>query len=340
MSIQRAAVTSIFWSALENGSVTVVSFVSLILFAKLLTPVDFGVYSIALAVIEVSGIFTNMFFHDALVRQPNASEEQFNAAFTASIIFGAVCFLLLYALFPLCAAIVRAPELISVGRVMATSLLFSAPAAILSARQSRQFGFKLLALRSLAGRLSGAGIGILVAFYGFGVWSLVVQFLAMTILGGLTLTVFSDWRPRLTTNFSVLSDLLKYSVGSVISLSSSFLTKRTFTFCAGTFLGMEQAGFLNLAFKLIDTVWAISATAVSQVLLPTMAHLQEHPERKLRAYSTAMNLGCIGLFPAFCGLGLVAPRLSRFYSAQNGRPQRSRRFGLDCSFSYSVREYS
>lgn len=309
MSLRRAAISSVLWSALENGSIALVSFLSLIIFAKLLSPSDFGVYSIALAVIEVVGIFTNMFFHDALVRQVNATDEHFNSAFTFSIVISIFSFVLLYAAFPFCTLLIDDHRIVAVGRMMAAGLLFSAPAAILSARQARQFGFRLLALRSLLGRIAGATLGILAAFLDFGIWALVAQFLSMTILGTITLVAFSDWRPRLTTKLSPIFDLLEYSFGAVVSLASNFLTKRAFIFFAGTFLGVEQAGFLSLAFRLVDTVWAISATAVSQVLLPTMAHLQQDARRMLQAYETALGLGCLALFPIFCGIGLIAPEL-------------------------------
>ncbi|TFV73715.1 hypothetical protein E4K64_21150 [Bradyrhizobium frederickii] len=309
MSLRRAAISSVIWSALENGSVTIVSFLSLIIFAKLLSPSDFGVYSIALAVIEVVGIFTNMFFHDALVRQVNATDDHFNSAFSLSIVLGCLFFALLYAVFPFCTLLIDDSRIAAVGRVMASALLFSAPAAILNARQVRKFGFRILALRSVFGRLAGAALGILAAFLDLGIWALVIQFLSMTVLGTLTLLAFSEWRPRPMIRLAPIVDLLEYSFGSVIALASNFLTKRAFIFFAGTFLGVEQAGFLNLAFRLVDTVWAISATAVSQVLLPTMARLQQDAQRTLEAYRTALGLGCLALFPIFCGIGLVAPEL-------------------------------
>ena len=309
MSLRRTAISSVLWSAIENGSVTVVSFLSLILFAKVLGPRDFGVYSVAIAVIEVAGIFTNMFFHDSLIRHTNATARHFNSAFTASIILGLTFCVILYLLFPYCAMLIDDPRIVPVGRVMALALLFSAPASILNAHQSREFGFRLLAMRTLFGRLAGAFLGIAAALFGLGVWALVIQFLAMTALGAATLFAFSGWRPRLTTNLSPIIDLLDYSVGAVVSLASNFLTKRAFIFFAGSFLGVAQAGLLNLAFRLVDTVWAISATALSQVLLPTMSRMQHDLARTLRAYGTTLSLGCLVLFPIFCGIGLLSSEL-------------------------------
>src|SRR5262249_17547942 len=74
-------------------------------------------------------------------------------------------------------------------------------------------------------------------------------------------------------------------------------------------LGTERAGLLNLAFRLVDTIWAVSATAVSQVLLPTLSRLQQDRERLLNAYRMSLKMALTVLFPAFAGLGVLAPDL-------------------------------
>ena len=52
----------------------IIAFLSLILFAKLLQPSDFGVFSVSLAVVEVASLFTNMLFHDALIQRSDITD--------------------------------------------------------------------------------------------------------------------------------------------------------------------------------------------------------------------------------------------------------------------------
>ncbi|MFK4538403.1 lipopolysaccharide biosynthesis protein [Bradyrhizobium ottawaense] len=309
LSLARTAIGSIWWSIVENGSLTAVSFVTLIIFAKLLEPNDFGSYAVAVSVIEVAGIFTNMLFHDALVREPKASDSHFNAAFTVSLLVSIVVFVILLTIFPLLATLVGDSRIGDIGRVLGVGLLIEAPTSILNARLRKEFGFRLLAIRTLIGRTAGAAIGILVALQGFGIWSLVIQSLSMTILGCATLVVLSAWRPRMTRELRPLADVLNYSVGAVTSLATNFATKRAFIFFAGVFLGVETVGFLNIAFRLVDTVWAISATAISQVMLPLMARLQDERERLLNSYKIVLGIGCSLIYPLFVGIGCEAREL-------------------------------
>ena len=307
--IRNAAARSVWWSALENGSNALIAFFSLILFAKMLRPSDFGAFSVSLAVVEVAALFTNMLFHDALIQKSDVTDGHFHGAMTVSIVVSVSVYALLWIAFPFVAALMGDDRVRDVGRVLGLGLLLTGPAGIIAARQSRDFRFRLLALRTLAGRLCGAALGVISVFLGFGLWSLVVQQLSIMLLSSATLLLFSSSHVRITTNLRPVCDLLGYSLASITSLTAVFATKRIFVFSVGVFLGTEKAGFLNLAFRLVDTVWAISATAVSQVLLPTLSRLQNNRPRLLDAYRITLKLALIVLFPAFAGIGALAPEL-------------------------------
>lgn len=310
VALRHTAVKSIFWSGLENGSTSLLAFLALIVLAKFLQPTDFGVFSISLAVVEIAGIFTNLIFHDALVQRHTITESHFSGAFTVSIILGLVVYALLWVGFPYVAALVGDDRVSDVGRVLGLGLLVTGPAGVLAARQSREFGFRLLAIRTLAGRLCGSALGILSALLGLGLWSLVIQYLAAMVLGAVTLLACSpSHHIRITANLRPVGDLLRYSITAITALAAGFLTKRIFVFGVGIFLGTEPAGFLNLAFRLVDTVWAVSAAAVSQVLLPTLSRLQQDRSRLLRAYRISLKGAAAVLYPGFASLGILAPEL-------------------------------
>ena len=58
MALRQKAARSVLWSGLESASTSLIAFLSLIVFATLLQPRDFGVFSISLAVVETAGIFS------------------------------------------------------------------------------------------------------------------------------------------------------------------------------------------------------------------------------------------------------------------------------------------
>src|SRR5665213_134909 len=168
-------------------------------------------------------------------------------------------------------------------------------------------------MRTLVGRTGGAALGIAAAFFGYGLWSLVIQNLAMTILGAATLILLSEWRLRLTSDMRPARELLRFSFASVGSLFVIFVTERIFVVCVGIFLGLEKAGYLNLAFRLINTLRSVSVGAILQVALPSMSRLQFERERLANAYLTSQTLACTLLYPVFIGLGFLAPEIIKLF---------------------------
>jgi O-antigen/teichoic acid export membrane protein len=300
---------SLAWSMVENGGMAVISFVSLIVYMRLLSAADFGLFSAALALIELLGVLVTMLFHNALVQRPDVTEQHFNTAFTATMAVSLLMALGCWAMAPLFAAsmhlTVAAPVLTWMGLVFPCS----AVSATLVARQRRLFAFRALALRSLIGRAVGGGIGIMAAFMGAGLWSLVLQQILIAAIGSLVLWVTADKTPRLQFRYDEFRQMIGFSAFSVSGLLLSSSIRRVFTILASSLLGVELAGYLNLSFRVVDVFWAIAATAVGQVALPLLAGLQFEPDRLKRAYQSATQFSCLALYPCFVGLGAVAPEV-------------------------------
>ncbi len=310
MTVSRSTTAkSLVWSTVENGGLAVISFVSLIVYLRLLSAADFGLFSTALALVELLGVLVTMLFHNALVQRLDATDLHFDTAFSATMALSLVMALGCWAMAPIFAAMIHQPSAARVLSWMCLVFPCAGVSATLVARQRRHFAFRALALRSLIGRLVGGGIGIAAAFMGAGLWSLVIQQILIAVIGSFVLWVTSENTPRLRFRYDEFKQLFSFGVLSTGGLFLSSSIRRVFTILASSLLGVEAAGYLNLSFRVVDVFWAIAATAVSQVALPMLAGLQSDPARFKRAYQTSTQFSCLALYPCFVGLGSVAPDL-------------------------------
>jgi len=308
--VDRArAAHSALWSAVENGGLALVSFGSLIVYARFLSAADFGVFSIALALIELLDVVVSMLFHDALVQRAEVTQLHIDTAFTFTMAASVALFGLCAAAAPGFAHLVRHPQ--AAGILIWTALRFPCTAlgAIIVAQQRRELEFRVLALRSLVGRLTGAGFGIALVLRGAGIWGLVAQQVLIAFTGSMVLWITADRRPQLRFQMAALRPLLRFGVYALGALFLTFAVKRLFTILAGVWLGNERAGYLNMAFRAVDVLWAIAAAAVTQVALPVLARLRSDPDRRRRAYRAAVELTCLMLYPCFVGIALLAPEV-------------------------------
>src|SRR5258706_11218179 len=298
---------SLVWSTVENGGLAIISFVSLIVYLRLLSAADFGLFSTALALVELLGVLVTMLFHNALVQRLDATDLHFDTAFSATMALSLVMALGCWAMAPIFAVMIHQPSAARVLSWMCLVFPCAGVSATLVAWQRRHFAFRALAPRSLIGRLVGGGIGIAAAFMGAGLWSLVIQQILIAVIGSFVLWVTSENTPRLRFRYDEFKQLFSFGVLSTGGLFLSSSIRRVFTILASSLLGVEAAGYLNLSFRVVDVFWAIAATAVSQVALPMLAGLQSDAARFKRAYQKSTQFSCLALYPCFVGLGSVAP---------------------------------
>ncbi len=304
---RRRIVNSTMWSAVESGGLSVLSFASLILYSRYLTASEFGLFAMLLAIIEMMTLIPSMAFHDALVQRARVRSIHFDSAFSASMALAVLLVISSWVVSPLLVGITKDPRAGTLFGIMSFSFIFAGLSSTIAARQRREMAFRNLATRSLAGRLGGALIGIGCAVAGAGVWSLVAQQLAMQALGSLVLWLTCAHRPRLRLHQAVIRDLGIFGLSSLGALFTNFAVKRLLILAAGFFLGTSVAGYINIAFRMVDTFWTLTVTAISQVSLPIFSKLQQDPDRLRRAYREAVGTACVLVYPAFIGLAAVAP---------------------------------
>ena len=308
-SLRQSAARSLFWTLVESGGLSGVSFVTLIVLARLLSPAEMGVGAIALGIVQVLIVPVEILFQDALIQRPQVDEAHFDTAFTATLALGAVMMLAGWAGSGLLARWVNAPEIAPVFAVMSLSLLPMAFGTVVAARQRRDLEFRALALRSLAGRLGGAAVAVGVAAFGGGVWALVAQQVLLVSFAAAVLWLMAAHRPRLRFSPRHFRDLIGFGLRSVVVMSVQVAIPRVFTLLAGALLGAVSVGYVTIAFRAVDMLRDVVAGAVVQLALPLFGRVRGEVDGLRHSYAEALGFTCLAGFPLFVGLGVCAPDL-------------------------------
>lgn len=309
-NVNRASVArSAMWSVVENGGLALISFSSLIIYSRFLSVSDFGLFSIALAVVELMTMLVGMLFHDALVQRQDITELHYDTAFTATLGLSALLMGLCGLIAPAFARSAGHPAAAPVLLWTSLCLPLTAVSATIVARQRRNLAFRTLALRSIVGRSLGALAGIVLVVLGAAFWGLVAQQVLVILFGSLVLWATCEQRPRLRFGRRECRELLAFGTFSVADLFVNFSMKRIFIVLSGIGLGTHAAGLLNLSFRAIDTFWALASTAISQIALPVLVSLRRDDERFARAFQAASAFACAVLYFGFVLIGSTSAEL-------------------------------
>ena len=317
---RRIAGRSIWWSALENGGLSVLSIATYIVLARLLDPADFGLFAIALAIVHVFGVFVGRFFFVAIVQRQELTTAHVDSAFWTSLGLGVVLAGVCWLGSTEIASIFDEPSLEPVLAWMGLGLIFGGLSGVLLAELTRNLEFKALVLRTLTGRLGGAVVAITLAVLGYGVWSLVAQHLVGDALMTCILWITARRRPAFFYSLARVRELVTVAVPVASGDLVWQIKTHLFSIFVGYFAGTTALGYLNVAFRLVDAGRDLLASSVGRVALPLFSRRQQDLKSLRRAISVAGRYTALITQPIFVGLAVTADEVVSVIFGAQWRP--------------------
>lgn len=267
------------WKFLERISAQIVSLVVSIILARLLTPSEYGIISLVMVFITIANVFVNSGFGQALIQKKDADSLDFSSVFYFSLGFTGIIYVLLFFLATPIADFYEMPILIPVLRVLAISVPIMGINSVQQAYVARRMEFKLFFYATFIGTLISAVVGIILAYSGFGVWSLVAQTLTNNVIDTIVLQLTIKW--KLTKEFSFRRVKLLFDYGWKLLLQSLVLQLYASlrSLLIGKFYTTEDLSFYTKGNQFPDLISSNIDTGINAVLFPVMSQSQDSLER-------------------------------------------------------------
>ena len=196
-NLKQKMLGALAWSSVDRfGQQAVQFFIGMIL-ARLLSPSDYTLIGLVMVFVSLSTTLVDSGFGQALVRKPEATETDFNSVFYFNIFISVILYILLFFLAPVIAVFFNQPKLVLVARVIFIGILMNALYLIPTVKMVRALDFKSSAKVNIFSVACSGIFGIVMAFYGFGVWSLVAQQVLFQFFRLISLTFIIKWKPQL-----------------------------------------------------------------------------------------------------------------------------------------------
>lgn len=317
MELRQKAVKGIFWSSVQIWGGRVISFLIFVLLARLLTPEAFGLVAMASLFITFVQTFQDQGFGDAIIQRIDLQQEHLDTAFWTNLLIGSFLALIGIAGSEFIAGLFHQSQLAPIIRWLSCSFILAGLSSTQQAILRRQLAFRELAMRSIFGIITGGVAGLVLAFLGFGVWSLVAQDLVSALVGVVILWSVTSWRPSFHLSKKHFRDLLSFGFNIIGINLLNFLNRHADDLLIGYFLGPTMLGFYTIAYKLLVVLTDLLTSVTNAVAFPTFSRLQDDPERMRRAFYQVIHYTSLISFPAFIGVALVAPELiATFFGPQ------------------------
>lgn len=296
------------WSYLSTVVIFVVQTGVTAVLARLLTPSAFGLVAMALVLLRFGQYFAQMGAGQAVVQKPELSARDVRTAFTSSALIGLAFYGLFVALAPLASALFpHTPGVVTVTRVLSLTLVIGGLTATTQGLLRRRFAFRAIALTEIGSYVLGyALVGLVLAFSGFGAWSLVAASLGQGALMVAAYTLLC--RGDIGLGLSARSFKAIYSFGARVSLIAfaEFMGSNLDTLWAGHYLGSRATGLYTRATSLATVPLLLMVTSLSRVLLPGYSRIQFERERLRSLYLATLTVVAAIIIPVAWGVAGAA----------------------------------
>ena len=188
------------WKLLERFTGRGISLIISVVLARLLTPDDYGLIALTTVFTNLSEILIDAGFGTALIRKKEIDDGDYACVFAISSIISIFLYMVLFSIAPFVSQYYVRPELTPVLRVMSLVLFIQAFASTRNAYVNRNMQFKLLMKCNTVAAIFSGAVGIIMAYCGMGVWSLVSQRLLQQSVITALLFISVKWKPGLKFN--------------------------------------------------------------------------------------------------------------------------------------------
>lgn len=308
-NLKHDTVKGLFWSSVERFSVQGVSFLVMLVIARILSPKDYGLVGMLAIFLAVAQSLIDSGFSQALIRKKDRTEKDNCTIFYFNSVVSVLLYVFLYILAPLIASFFKEPQLIGLTRVLGIVVVINGLAVVQRAIYTIEINFKVQARASFIGAVVSGGIGIILALKGFGVWTLVWQQLLNAAVTTLSLWAFSTWRPKWLFSWKSFREM--FSFGSYMLLSGLMNTIYTnlYQLVIGKIFSAASLGYYSRANQFAQFPSTNITNIFNRVVYPILCKVQDDRARYVKASKKFLCLSSYIVFPLMCFLAGISKPL-------------------------------
>lgn len=312
MSLKKQAISGMIWTFAEQFGSQIISFIISIFLARLLLPSDFGVIALFGIVMGVASSIIDGGLASSLIRSKNVDDRDYSTVFIFNLIISVVLYIIIYIIAPYFADFYNKPILTDIIRVYSIILVINAFVTVQRTHFTKAMNFKTAFKIQLPSLIVGGITGVLLAYNGFGVWSLVYSAILQSIIFAVQHWIYSSWRPKLI--FDKEKFKYHFSFGYKMTLSGllNILFINIYTIIIGKFFSIQQLGYYNRADSLKQLPVSNLSSALNKVTFPLFAKISHNDVKLREVYQKLMKLVIFIIAPVLALMVVSAEPLFRF----------------------------
>jgi teichuronic acid exporter len=305
-TLREKAVSASLWSGMDSVFKLGIQFCITIVLARLLTPEDYGTVGLLAVFIGLAGIFIESGFSAALIQRKDITDTDTSSVFYFNILIACIMASCLYLAAKPIARFYGISVLVPFTRLMVLNLVIGSFGTIQRTLLTRELNFRKLFMISVTAVIVSGLFAIILAWKGYGIWSLGVQSVSLTAVSTLLLWIIGSWRPKLLFSLLSIRNLFRFGGFLLFAGLLDMLYSRLNTLVIGKFYSPRDLGYYSRADGTQQIPAGLLANIISKVAFPIFSAGQGDKNLLRSGLKKAIMLVMLLNIPIMIGLAVTA----------------------------------
>jgi teichuronic acid exporter len=306
-------------SFLGNYAIIAVQFFSSLIIARLLTPDEFGVYSVALVFATLSELMKDFGVTNYIIKEKELSNEKLESSLSLLVIFALIIALLMLLLsFPI-GSFYQSDELVTIIQILTINIVISPFGTIPNALLLRGMKIKAVNVIYLISSILGTGLTLILAYSDIGVLSLAIGHVATSVFKIIGFQFLSFELKAKKLGVSKIKEIFGYASYAAGTNIIAHFGNSSQDWILAKALGMEAVGTYARGTSTVDLYDKAFSNAINKILMPIFAQKHHDKDSLSAAYVKLLSIQSTLAWPILAAMAIFAePLVSILYGDQWG----------------------
>lgn len=297
------------WSTIEKLFMQGGQFVLSIVIARLVTPQEYGVLAILMVFVTISQVFIDSGLGTALVYEQKENKNFLRTTFTFNLIVSLLLFAIIFFTAPFIEGFYELPHLCEYLRVSSIVLISNSLILVPTSIFKIRMDFRSPAISNIVSTILSGIIGVILAYFDYGVWALVAQLISRSVFQMIILFIQCRWIPSFAFKKEAFVKLYKYGINMFGSTIVTRITDEGISFFIAKVVNPFSLGLYTRGSQFANLPSSCFGSVINTVMFPSFSSLKNDKKEFKRVYVRSLEYQAALSIPLYLFLAMVAEPL-------------------------------
>jgi len=312
LNLKQTTFSAVRWTTFAMVGNTSLQFVQVAVLARLLTPSDFGVMAMVVAIMAFVQVLTDLGVSNAIIHYQDITQNQLSSLYWLNVSVGlGLMLILMVASYPISTLLFKQPDLQPLLMLLSFTVLLTAAGQQVRVMAEKALRFSVLAKIELTCVFLGSFTAIGWALVSPSVYALLAGMMVSEATKSLLLWCFATqgWRPTFRLKLGEIQHFLKFGAYIMANNFINSVNMQADVLIAGRLFPAVSVGLYSMPRNLSLKIAGAINPVVSRVGLPVMAQAQHDKTFLKTVYLKTMRMTASINFPIYLALGAFSDEI-------------------------------